>query len=172
MHLCLQQLIYHGEWELDQPREVSNISCTPKPCQEQRDVSVSFVRDTKHRWVQFEDAFYGVGAAPLHPTADLCTPTHPPRAAWGAQGEENSWCKVPIQQGVQPHGQHGRLALLQTRLFPHPSVPGGCEMEQSQGAFQRHFSNPPPARTTGQRSAVLGCLSGQNFCLLLMLSFS
>lgn len=76
--------------------------------------------------------------------------------------------------GLQPHGQCGRLALLRVWLFLHPCVLGGHKMAQSQGTFQRHsvILIIPLARTMGQHSAALGSFSGQNFCLLLMLSFS
>lgn len=171
MHLCLQQLIPRGVGAGPAKGALKYFLHT-KPCQEQRGGQPFFVRDTKLSRVHLEDAFCGMGGPPLHPTAASLRflPQHnAPKAARGVRrspGGAFQWCKMPRQQGVQAHGQ----PLLQAWLFLHPSALGRCSTLKA--LFKGSSVILPLARTTGQYSAVLGCFSGQNLCLLLLLSFS
>lgn len=68
---------------------------------------------------------------------------------WGLLAKGKCWCLHCNGPGCPANGEDEtgssgsvwRLVLLRVWLFLHPCVTAGHEMAQSEGTFQRHFSN-------------------------------
>lgn len=131
---------------MEQPREVSDACCTQRSVRSTGDLLSGFVL----RMPLWD------GGAALQPTA--ASPCSPPQHSSqsslapcpaGAQGEQPQCCSAVVQPaqdcGSRPARDTGPAPAL---LFPHPRAAGAHRMAQSQGTFQRHFSNShyPPCK--------------------------
>lgn len=149
---------------MDWPRDVSNICFllhTRDVCWEERgcirvQLGMYYIEKVLLRMV-----FTRWGTLPSTPTSAsllLSSPGCPaqlpeqpdcPHLPQRLRAREKALCCIAIAQDaqpvgrtrLQPHGQHGRLSLLWLWLFLHPCVIAGRKMAQSQGTFQRRFSN-------------------------------